>query len=438
MSIPKLKIRPKDLRSLHSLAIKEARKRSNKKLSKKEAVNKIRLQYPILLESWLYRNLEKSVRDNIDNLWMKEETERLDALCNYVHQVNYASKYEVDKGEKQENVIQRFDNSKWWLYYYHTTSKKEAALARAVLYFDKGGQVKVNNIKTDTDTDYKGLASVYVERHLVFNLTTDPYDKKSLRMHTYIGHAKVFPIMLGTFCNINHIGAMEAGTVLLHKIDNEVKNPKPSVIIKNSPAYKKIHTNIKKYFANKGQNFVKAPARPIDLDTLGKWLEEKEKLKKGFPKLTDKKYQAVIATPISSLVNSQLQIGTKELATIADSLVKYCSFSKDRIHYHGKDKDISNISKIPHIMLKNAKNRINNTAHLILIYPPSKNSSVIAELAWALDIEIPTIVFCHKKSDLPLMFQDSSGYQIYEYQDINHIHKLFKDHGKALFREYDK
>lgn len=439
MSINKIKVIPTQVEKLYNLAIQKGKKLARKNTNK-AAVQVILKQFPDIGKNWLYRNLKGTLKNNKHLESMEVDRNKLNHLNQFVHGTDtlYKNNYtvlEIEEAESPETVLKRFEHTKWWLYYYYETIEKEGVLARAVLTFEEDEVVSIQNKVMKDETNYKGTVNAYVERHLMFNLTTDPYKRKPLRIHTYIGHGNLYSLMLGSFCNINKVGAMEAGTVILHRI-NEKGSHKPCILKKGSAEYQQVPSAIRAYFAKKEKNFIKAPARPLSLAALDQWLVTQTNKQKQKTLDQQKKYQLVLTTPNCSLKNPTNNINKKELEAISETLINYCDFSKEKTQYYGLNEDINAMIKEPRIIFELMQERVSQTEHLIVIYPDICNSSTIAELSWAIQLKIPTVIFCKQKKDLPFIFQgdlSKHGCYTYEYKQLEDIHTLIKLYKIRLF-----
>ncbi len=351
-----------------------------------------------------------------------------------------------------KNKISLFDNTNWFLYYFTDNQyTDEQGISRALLCIKNTNDVRISNIKQNSNrsSNYKGHVKLdHSQQNLIVEMTTEPLQQRSLHLIFYIGNTEsACELAVGQYVNIETIGNIVSGSVLIEKIDNVPANFIAKEYIKETESFlKDIPTDIASYFEHKCWNFHRSTKNILDKRNLKQFIKEhknsnpcyNESLpsQKGTVLATSNyKYDLLIACPISNLPNKKMRNSMiKDLEQIVAATKKYCGFTN--ISY---PKQVYFENKRKNIVLRNQVKAINESKHFLLIYPQKLSTSALVELGLALQTHT-CIIFTKNGKELPSLIQkDTTSIKpninliIYDYTNIEAIIKDIKDNGVDLF-----
>lgn len=183
----------------------------------------------------------------------------------------------VQRHKEKSNKISQFYDTYWWVYYFHYQDyQRISKLGRAVLSIQGEDKVFLENIDTETSTNYVGNINMEnSNQHIHLELTATKTLEKHLRILLYIGVGRVYPLLLGVYTNIHANNSMVAGSIVFERVNDIsiIQNMKPQSFLFDEALKIGIDKNIVDFFRERGRNYLKTPAGILTKASLESWKE---------------------------------------------------------------------------------------------------------------------------------------------------------------------
>ncbi|MCC6463469.1 MAG: hypothetical protein IT260_23565 [Saprospiraceae bacterium] len=335
-----------------------------------------------------------------------------------------------------DNILSYYFGQTFHVYYYKTFYSAygvEDGIGRAVLTIGQtpNDVTMLASTSSNSAITYRGSIALMSHQILSIKMLTLT-NERDLCLKFKIGTGEVSPFALGSYSNIGNQGEPVAGTVMLEHVSDPTKVAEAVIWEKNDSRCDAINPNIRRFFANRKQNFIATRSKGI--------LSEKD----FFEFFRDQEFKKHSVTPfipgrsnvfIATAMSSQLE-DFQELQPVVKQMILFMRAEFDlQVYYAGENHDPEQAFTLQSYLAAQIDfHALEQADHVFFIHPRRAASSSLVEIGYALGQNKMCHIFCRDRKDLPFILRNlqQPNVRYYEFEELSHllrtVHQIFTVH----------